>query len=131
ERRRSRGFVLWLAELGDLVELAVRRFSIDAAEERPRNKQNRQPAAAPPGAGIRCVAKFRIVDVVGMGSADVLLRNEAGGTKRPGMVPVHGGKQLAHQRQRPCVAAPGLGAARGIASYHQGLTAFAEITRIC
>src|SRR5437016_5970930 len=47
------------------------------------------------------------------------------------MVRVHGAKQLAHQRQRTCVAAPGLGAARGIASYHQGLTAFAEITRIC
>src|SRR5207249_11586600 len=66
----------------------------------------------------------------GMLSAQILLRNEASGAQRFGMVRAHRRVQLAHQRQRAGVAAPGLCAAGRIASDPERSAAPSEITRI-
>ena len=121
ELRGSRGDVFLLAELGDLVQLSDRGFLIRAEEDCACNEQDRQPAPATPGAGVGGVACLRIVDVVGMISADVLLGDKVGGPKRFVMVWVCRRKQLADQRQRSRVAAPSLSATSGIALLSRAL----------
>src|SRR6516164_5419344 len=45
----SCGLRIWFSELGDLVQLTVRGLLVDEIKERACNKQDWQPAAAPPG----------------------------------------------------------------------------------
>src|SRR5438445_12875388 len=73
ELRRPRPFALRFAELGDLIQLPLRRLLIDALKDGAGDQQDRQGTAAPPCASIGRVPNLRVVDIVDVISAMVLL----------------------------------------------------------
>src|SRR5262249_25394084 len=95
---RAHGFAARVAQLGDLVELALGRLFIDALENRAGDEQHGQCPAAPPCPGVGCVANLCVVDIVAVVSAKILLSDEICSAKRLGMIGVHRGIELAHQR---------------------------------
>ena len=81
EGRRSGRLALRFTEFRYLVELSLRWFLVDLAKEYCFDKQNRYPKAATPTGGIRSIAQFGIINVIGAIAADVLLRNKIGRTQ--------------------------------------------------
>src|SRR5215467_4677502 len=130
EGRRARGLALRLSELRNLVELANARLLVDHDEHNPDDHQERHAQAAPHRRRVRSVEQFDVVDVVVMVAADVLLSHETGGAQGRDVIGVDGRVELAHQRQRPEMAAPRLAAAGRIAPHDQGAAAVAEIAGV-
>src|SRR6266487_1876494 len=130
EGRCARGLSLRLSELCNLVELAYGRLLVDHSEHDPEDRQNRHTQAAPQRRRVRSVEQFDVVDVVVVVAADILLSDETGGAQRLDVIWVGRREQLAHQRQRPDMAAPRLAAAGRIAPHDQGPASVAEIAGI-
>src|SRR5215472_1341249 len=106
-------------QLRDLIELADRRFLVDAAEDQARHEQRAEAGAPPKRRGVGRVLEFGVIEVVGRVAADVLLRGEARRAQRLGVIGIDSGKELADERQRADVATPGLRAARRIPAHEQ------------
>src|SRR3984893_3906035 len=130
EGRRARGLAWRLSELRNLVELANARLVVDQLEHDPDDHQERHAQAPPQRRRVRSVEQFDVVDGVVVVAADVLLSHETGGAQRRYVFRLDGREQLAHQRQRPEMAAPRLAAAGRIAPHDQGPAAVAEIAGV-
>ena len=119
-----------LAELRDRIELTHGRLFVDPTEHEANRHEERRPGAATRNGDVGRIAQLRVVDEVGVGAADVLLRDEVGGSKRPGVVRIGCRKQFADQRQRSRVTAARLGAARRVTRDDERRAPLAEIARV-
>src|SRR5262249_10226063 len=104
--------------------------AVHETEDSTGDQQTWHTAAAPPAAGVRCIAQLNVVYVVGVIAANILLGDQAGCLEWRRVVRIGGWKESRHVRQRHGVPAPLLATTCLLADYDQCLAALPEVARI-